>query len=149
MKNKILLILSVFITFTFAINNNNINYQKDLKYKNMILNYVYKINIPKNKLKNPFYKTIEQKEIEITTNKKKKVKKYIKINILSILDNNVYIKYTEFKGNTVNSMKLWVKPGEHFGVCIYNKLKGRLAIFNCSGKIIKKTLQTKINIKFD
>jgi len=149
-KSKILLILMLFISFSFAneINNSGINYEQDLKYKNTILNYVYNIDIQKNKLKNPFFKIVKQKEIEIS-NKKKKLKKYIKINLLSILDKNVYLKYTEFKGNNINSIKIWVKPGEHFGVCTYKALRSSTAIFNCSGKIIKKTLQTKINIKFN
>lgn len=152
MKNKkILLILGLFTTFLFAgkINiTNGVNYQKDLKYKNLILDYVQKVNIPKNRLKNPFFKVVEQKEIEIS-NKKRKIKKYIKINLLSILNNNVYIEYKEFQGNNTNAMKIWVKPGEHFGICIYKRLINLTAIFNCDGKIIKKTLKTKINIKFN
>jgi len=116
---------------------------KYLTYVNKLVNYNFELkNIEGRKA--PF----EIKKIVKKTNKKNiqniLVKK-IKIELISIFNNQAYIKIKEFLGDQlIKSENKWVKVGDKVSKCKVNKITKDKIIFKCNNKILIKSLNKKI-----
>jgi len=122
--------------------------QRDIymNYTDKIMSYGFEIpNL--DKIKNPFVVHVAKKR----KNRVQKIKrKYIKFSLISIFDNKVYVKIEKYLGEQlIDVKKKWIKPGDKVGECRLVKVTTTNAFFNCKGKTVKKTVNTKINMLRD
>jgi len=145
---KLTVLLTIFIvTIIFAQGNiQRKNTQKDiyLDYTNKIINYEFNIkNI--NKIKSPFYEPPKFLPGPVGSKKNVRIKKRVKITLLSIFENKAYIKIDEYLGEQlIRVEKRWISLNDKIYDCRLTKLTDTDAYFKCSDKTLYKTINTKI-----
>ena len=142
MKKVIVLIFSFYVLY--GINNDNKSQNLYLNYTNKIINYYFKLDL--DKIKSPFYRQISQR---VTSNIKNiKNKEIIRISLISILNNQAYIKVEKYLGDKlIKTNKKWLKLKQTIYNCKLIKLTNIKAIFRCENKILIKSLNKKILFK--
>ena len=122
--------------------------QKDIyiDYANKVINYEFNIkNI--NKLKSPFYERPKSKSLSEYAGDKKniRIKKRVKIILLSIFENKAYIKIEKYLGEQlIRVEKRWISLNDKIYDCKLTKLTDIDAYFKCPNKTLYKTVNTKI-----
>ena len=140
--------LITILIFVFCIghtkDDTNKTQNQYLNYTNKIINYYFKLDL--DNIKSPFYspkpktiifnmKNIENKEI-------------IKINLISILNNQAYIKVEKYLGDKlISTNKKWLKINEKNYNCKLIKLTDIEATFKCGNKILIKSINKKFLFK--
>ena len=115
---------------------------KYLTYVNKLVNYNFELRNVEDR-KAPF-------EIKITTkNTKQNIQKIlvkkVKIDLLSIFDNQAYIKIDEYLGDQlIKTQKKRVKIGDRVYKCKVVKITLDKVIFKCKNKKLVKSLNKKI-----
>ena len=144
---KLILKLVFIITVIFAQENaQQTNTQKDiyLDYTNKIIDYKFSIkNI--NKIKSPFYALPKFTTDTVGNKKNIRIKKLVKITLLSIFEKKAYIKIEEYLGEQlINIKKRWVSLNDRIYDCRLIKLTDTDAYFKCGDKTLYKTVNAKI-----
>jgi hypothetical protein len=132
---KIILIIS-FFAFLYAQDD------KYLAYVNRLVNYNFELKNLEN-VKTPFeIKTLSKTSKQ---NIQKILVKKIKIELISILDNQAYFKIDEFLGEQlIKTEKKWVKKGDKIYNCKVETITLNKVILRCKDKKLVKTLDKKI-----
>jgi hypothetical protein len=133
---KLILIIGL-LTAVFAQDD------KYLMYVNKLVNYNFELKEIDSKA--PF-------EIRVIKNKKtieRILVKRIKIDLLSIFDNQARVKVKVYLGEQlIKTYKKWVKPGDKLYNCKVAKITLTKLVLKCKNRTLVKTINTKIpNIK--
>jgi len=132
---KIVLLLG-FALFLFAQDD------KYLTYVNKLVNYSFELKNIEDK-KAPFEIKLAQSAAK--QNIKKLLVKRIKIELISIFDNQAYIKISEYLGDQlIKTEKKWVKVGDRVYKCKVVKITTDRVVFRCGKKTLIKSLNKKI-----
>jgi len=142
MKNLIIILISIFCVI-YAKEDNNIQ-NLYLNYTNKIINYYFKLDL--DKVKSPFYNRIPH---TINPNIKNiENKEIIKIDLISILNNKVYINVKKYLGDKlIEKNKKWLKLNQKIYNCKLTELTNIKAIFKCGNKILIKSINKKLLFK--
>jgi len=131
----------IFICFFLIVLRGDNIAQKYLNYTNNIINYSFVLKHFK-EIKNPF------KEKTVSNNKvvnNKAFVKIIKLNLLSILNDNSYFNIKEYLGSQlIKSYNRWFKKGQKVSNCVIYQVFNDKVILKCNGKKLIKTLNKKI-----
>jgi len=124
--------------------NASIVTQKYLDYTNKLVNYSLLLE-NFDKIRSPLEKDLIVKKKE----KAKKLIKIIRIDLLAVFNNKAYVLIREFVGDQlINSYRKWLKIGDFINNCRLVKIEFSKIEFNCQGKKLIKTLNSKnLNIK--
>lgn len=136
-------IITILIFFYIGYAKDNINKVQDqyLNYTNKIINYYFKLDL--DNIKSPFYNSQSKKIVSHI--KSIENKEIIKIDLISILNNQAYIKIKKYLGDkliTIN--KKWIKLNQKIYKCKLVKLTNIKAIFKCRNKILIKSINKKL-----
>jgi len=136
-------IITILIFFYIGYAKDNINKVQDqyLNYTNKIINYYFKLDL--DNIKSPFYNSQSKKIVSHI--KSIENKEIIKIDLISILNNQAYIKIEKYLGDkliTIN--KKWIKLNQKIYKCKLVKLTDIKAIFKCGNKILIKSINKKL-----
>ena len=139
-------IVTILIFFYIGYAKDNINKVQNqyLNYTNKIINYYFKLDL--DNIKSPFYNSQSKKIISHIKNIENK--EIIKIDLISILNNQAYIKIEKYLGDkliTIN--KKWIKLNQKIYKCKLVKLTDIKAIFKCRNKILIKSINKKLLFK--
>jgi len=142
MKNLIIILISIFCVI-YAKEDNNIQ-NLYLNYTNKIINYYFKLDL--DKVKSPFYDRISQ--IVNPNVKNIENKEIIKIDLISILNNKVYINVRKYLGDKlIEKNKKWLRLNQKIYNCKLTELTNIKAIFKCGNKILIKSINKKLLFK--
>jgi hypothetical protein len=132
---KVIFVISFFM-FLYAQND------KYLNYVNKLVNYNFELKNLKDR-NSPF-------EIKIAPeiskqNIQKILLKRIKIDIISIFNNQAYLKIDKFLGEQlIKTEKKWVKKGDKIYTCKVESITLNKVILKCKNRILVKSLDKKI-----
>ncbi len=139
---KKLILLAGFLSFLFSAGSA----QKDiyLDYTNKVINYEFNLkNILK--VKSPFYEIYTYTPGFTSVQQNSRVKKRVKITLLSIFEKKAYIKVDEYLGEQlVATIKKWIGLNDKIHDCKLVKITDTNTVFKCAGKTLNKTINQKI-----
>ena len=148
MKKLVILLLAINIIFAQNTEQNNSilqNNQKDkyLEYTNKIITFGFELkNIEK--IRSPFYNVAKGIKIYHNYNSAK-MKKSVKITLLSILGKQAYVKIDVYLGEQlIKTNKKWIRLNDKIYDCRLIKLTYTDAYFKCGKRTLYKTINKKI-----
>ena len=128
----------------YAKNDTNTVQNQYLNYTNKIINYYFKLDL--DKIESPFYNPKPRKIISNIKNIENK--EIIKINLISVLNNQAYIKVEKYLGDKlITTNKKWLKLNQKIYNCKLIKLTNIKATFKCGNKILIKSINKKLLFK--
>jgi len=114
-----------------------------LDYVNKLVNYGFELKNLKTD-KAPFEIKID-KNIKYKNSVERTLVKKIKIELLSIFNNQVYLKIDEYLGDQlIKTQKKWLKKSDRIYNCKIIKISLEKVILKCGKKILIKSLNKKI-----
>jgi len=114
-----------------------------LDYVNKLVNYGFELKNLKTD-KAPFEIKID-KNIKHKNSVERTLVKKIKIELLSIFNNQVYLKIDEYLGDQlIKTQKKWLKKSDRIYNCKIIKISLEKVILKCGKKILIKSLNKKI-----
>jgi len=139
---KRILISVLILSFLFAFAKEKNNNDMYLNYVDKVVNYNFKIKDLK-KLKTPFYVPKIYKSTMKPDNRP--VKRYTKLELLSILSDKAYIKVDVYLGlQLIDSYKKWLSLNQSVNDCKLIKLNFTKAVFKCNDGLLVKELNHKL-----
>lgn len=135
---KIILILMVIINlFASSITDKYLNYTNKLVYYGFDLDKFDKIHAP--------FETIMKIKLNKDIKNSKTLMKSIKIELLSIFNNQAYFLIKEYLGDQlIKKYKKWFKVNNKIGDCKISKITLGKVILKCPNKLLIKTLNKQI-----